>query len=94
MSETKQANTLTGKHLHLGEDGQERVGSDEYMWDIPKPLRGTFYVGDRVLVKSSRRLQPIIVTDIFRKEYQEGERRHKKVNRVLAIRIDNKKEFN
>lgn len=78
MSEQKTDNTIKGKHIQ--ENGN--LGIKEYVWHIPKPLRGSFEVGDVVEVAAAGKILPVKVTEIFREEYVPSVNDYKMVRRT------------
>jgi len=75
MEKEKTLNKILGQHAHS--DGT--YSRKEYIWHIPKHLRGTFEIGDVVMVDSLGSLRPVIVRDIFREEYVPGVNEYKMV---------------
>jgi len=43
MTNKKTDNTIKAKHIYRN----DQLSFKEYIWHIPKPLRGTFEVGER-----------------------------------------------
>jgi len=79
MGNEKTLNKILGQHVHP--DGTR--SRKKYIWHIPKHLRGSFEVGDVVLVDSRGSLRPVIILDIFREEYVPGVNEYKMVRRKI-----------
>lgn len=78
MTERKTDNKIKGKHFCRS----GKLRSKEYIWHIPKHLRGTFEVGDVVLVDAKKKFCPVKVTEIFREEHVPGVNDYKMVRRT------------
>ncbi|AKG05863.1 hypothetical protein AAV35_013890 (plasmid) [Salimicrobium jeotgali] len=81
----KTNNTIAGCHVLRDEDGLWKVRTSKlYSWNIPKVLRqDPIQPGDIVEVATSRGRKPVLVMDVFREEFEETQRRYKKVLKVL-----------
>jgi len=77
MENEKTSNKILGQHVYP--DGTR--SRKKYIWHIPKYLRGTFEIGDVVMVDAKGHLSPVIVLDIFREESVVGGTKYKIVCR-------------
>lgn len=68
MAEKKSDNKIKARHVYKSGS----LSPKEYIWHIPKVLRGTFEIGDEVLVKALNKKFWVRVTDIYREEYEPG----------------------
>jgi len=82
MNEKKTANTIKGKHIRKS----GALGFKEYIWHIPKGLRGTIEVGDVVAVNADGNILPVKVTAIFREEHVPGVNDYKMVRRTNLVK--------
>lgn len=82
-NEKKDDNTIFARHLKSQYTEKDVLGSKEYQWHIPKVLRGTIHVGDKVLVQSNGRLQAVVVTKLIREDIELTNQKYKMVRYVL-----------
>jgi len=82
MTNKKTDNTIKAKHIYRN----DQLSFKEYIWHIPKPLRGTFEVGDVVKVAALGKTLPVKVTAIFREEHVPGVNDYKMVRRTNLVK--------
>ncbi|MGO3274452.1 MAG: DUF5839 family protein [Staphylococcus equorum] len=83
MNEKKDSNTIFARHIKSRYTEKNVLGSKEYQWHIPKVLRGTIHVGDKVLVQSKGELQTVVVTKLIREDIELTNKKYKMVRYVL-----------
>ncbi|MEC2075857.1 DUF5839 family protein [Metabacillus fastidiosus] len=79
-------NTIAGFHIKSkSEDGILKLNTNKmYNWHIPKWLRDEpIQQGDIVLVHTAQGMESVLVMNVFREEYEETERRYKRVAKIL-----------
>lgn len=74
----KTANKIKARHFQ----GRDRLSEKEYIWHIPRRLRGGIEVGDVVWADALGKTVPVKVTEIFREEFVPGVNDCKMVRRV------------
>jgi|SRR5699024_1237235 len=81
--ETK--NTITAFHILGTEGGVLKLNTSKiYHWNIPKRLREVpIQKGDIVLVSTAIGKRRVLVMDVFREEFEETQRRYRKVLKVI-----------
>ena len=82
-NEKKDDNTIFAKHIKKEDKENIVLGSKEYQWHIPKVLRGTIRVGDKVLVQSKGKIQTVVVTKLIREDIELTNKKYKMVRYVL-----------
>ncbi|MGD6969362.1 DUF5839 family protein [Rossellomorea vietnamensis] len=78
-------NTLAGYHVVKNEGGIIELNTKQiYRWHIPQYLRNDpIAKGDIVLVRTVRGFKSVLVMNVFREEFEETQRRYKRVVKVL-----------
>lgn len=78
-------NTIAGFHIAKGKDNILKLSSSKlYNWHIPKNLRDIpIQKGDIVLVQTSQGRAKVLVMDVFREEFEETNRKYKKVLTII-----------
>lgn len=81
----KSNNTIAAYHIRSRKDGILNLNTRKlYHWNIPKRLRvNPIQKGDIVLVHTARGVRSVIVMNVFREEFEETQRRYRKVIKVL-----------
>lgn len=76
--ESEKNNTLTGFHLKSKKGESHVLYPKEYTWHIPKTMRNlNIQQGDTVGV--SKQKKPLVVSNVFREEFEETGKRYKRV---------------
>lgn len=76
--ESEKNNTLTGFHLKSKKGGPHVLYPKEYTWHIPKTMRNlNIQQGD--IVGVSKQKKPLVVSNVFREEFEETGKRYKRV---------------
>lgn len=78
-------NTIAAFHILNKEDGIIKLRTKKiYNWHIPKSLREEpIQQGDIVLVSTAGSLAQVLVMQVFREEFEETQRRYKRVLKVI-----------
>lgn len=81
----KNNNTIAAYHIQNRKGGILSLNTRKlYHWNIPKRLRhNPIQPGDIVLVPTVRGVRSVLVMDVFREEFEETQRRYRKVMKVL-----------
>lgn len=85
MSNLMENNTIAGFHVKSNKDGVIKLYTNKmYYWHIPKSLRNNpIQQGDIVLVRTTHGLASVLVMNIFREEFEETQKRYKRVVKVI-----------
>ena len=85
MSNLMENNTIAAFHVVSNKDGIIKLYTKKmYHWHIPKSLRNDpIQQGDIVLVRTKYAVVPVLVMKIFREEFEETQRRYKRVVKVI-----------
>jgi len=85
-------NTIAAFHILSKKDGIIKLRTKKmYHWHIPKHLRKKpIQQGDIVLVPTADGLASVLVMQVFREEFEETQKRYKKVLKVLERAPKNK----
>lgn len=86
MIEMKKDNVVAGFHISgRNNDGSVKVNNNKrYNWTIPKFLReAPIKKGDIILAQSLETNCAILVAEVFREEFEETQRKYKRVIKVL-----------
>jgi Family of unknown function (DUF5839) len=78
-------NTIAAFHVLSNKDGIIKLYSKKiYNWHIPKFLRNKpIQQGDIVLVRTANGLARVLVMQVFREEFEETQKRYKRVVKVI-----------
>jgi hypothetical protein len=78
-------NTIAAFHILSNNDGILKLNTSKmYHWHIPKHLRDKFIQqGDIVLVRTARGNRSVVVMNVFREEFEETQKRYKRVVKVI-----------
>lgn len=81
----KTDNTIAAFHIKRSENGALILNTNQiYRWNIPKRLRAArIQKGDIVLVATNQGNRPVLVMDVFREEFEETQRRYRKVIKII-----------
>jgi len=81
----KNNNTIAAYHIQSRKNNILELNTRKlYHWNIPKRLRvNPIQKGDIVLVPTARGTRSVVVMDVFREEFEETQRRYRKVIKVL-----------
>jgi len=72
-------NTIKAHHYRMV-DGDMKVDPRDYYWHIPKNLRGeNIKKGDIVIVQCRGRKAKVVVSDVFREEFEEAKKKYKSI---------------
>lgn len=89
---TVENNTIAAFHILSNKEGILKLRTQKmYHWHIPKHLRNEpIQQGDIVLVRASGVLTSVLVMQVFREEFEETQKRYKKVLKVIERAPKNK----
>lgn len=78
-------NTIAGFHILSNKDGILKLNTSKmYHWHIPKYLRDEpIQQGDIVVVRTARGNSSVVVMNVFREEFEETQKRYKRVAKVI-----------
>lgn len=78
-------NTISAFHILSKKNEKIELNTaKQYQWHIPKILReNPIQAGDIVLVRTKKGLAHVLVTKVFREEFEETKKRYKRVVKVI-----------
>ena len=78
-------NTIAAFHVISNKDGIIKLNTNKmYHWHIPKFLRNeSIQQGDIVSVRTVRGYKRVLVMNVFREEFEETQKRYKRVMKVI-----------
>jgi hypothetical protein len=78
-------NTIAAYHIVSNKDGIMKLNTNKmYHWHIPKSLRSDpIQQGDIVLAHTKKSLLPVVVMQVFREEFEETQKRYKRVIEII-----------
>ncbi|WP_427127993.1 DUF5839 family protein (plasmid) [Priestia megaterium] len=89
-------NTIKAFHITKRKEDILKLNTSKlYSWHIPKELRDNpIQKGDIVLVDAAGAQSKVLVMDVFREEFEETNRRYKKVIAVIERAPEQKQPVN
>lgn len=78
-------NTIAAFHILSNKDGVLKLNTSKmYHWHIPKYLRDEpIQQGDIVVIRTARGNSSVVVMNVFREEFEETQKRYKRVAKVI-----------
>lgn len=78
-------NTIAAFHILSNKDDVLKLNTNQiYYWHIPKYLREEpIQQGDIVVVRTARGNRSVVVMNVFREEFEETQKRYKRVVKVV-----------